>query len=91
VFQIKDLTVGILPGRGAFLGPNCRISATDPPVPGCAPRSARPRPEPPAPKTPRPPDPRPSAACGHQQDQEPRRAAGLDELRRELRAVVGPA
>jgi hypothetical protein len=97
VFQIKDLTANVLPGRGVLLGPNCRISAD--PGPECAPRSAGPKPRHPRePNPPRPiiPDPlcadsrQLSAAC-EEHDHGPRRAAGLDALRRELRAAIGPA
>ena len=97
MFQIKDLTANVLPGRGVLLGPNCRISAD--PGPECA-RSAGPKPR--NPRPPNPPHPvvpdapcaasRPlSAACGDEHEHGPRRAAGLDALRRELRAAIGPA
>lgn len=100
MFQIKDLMVSVLPGRGMFLGQYCRISATDAPKPpGCGPRTAGPRPGRPSPGTPGPPHPphpvapdpgckgsvEASAACGHEKDRGPRRAAELDALRRELR------
>jgi len=97
MFQIKDLTASVLPGGGMLLGPNCRISATDPGVPGCVPRTTRPRPHgktpsPPHPPTPDPPFQKPSALCdddrGHERDRGPRRAAGLEELRRELRQTL---
>lgn len=99
MFQIKDLTVSVLPGREAFLGPNCRISATDPPGHPCGPRTAHPpgktpkTPKPP--KTGPPPPQKPSAACekdhGPEKDRGPRRAAGLEDLRRELHRAIHPA
>ena len=100
MFQIKDLTANVLPGRGVLLGPNCRISAD--PGPECAPRSAGPRPKPRNPRAPNPPHPvvpddplcaasrQLSAACD-EHDHGPRRAAGLEALRRELRAAIVPA
>lgn len=100
MFQIKDLTANVLPGRGVLLGPNCRISATDPGMPECAPRSAGPKPRNPrAPNPPHPVVPDPpcaasrqlSAACGEEHGHGPRSAAGLDDLRRELRAALGPS
>jgi hypothetical protein len=100
VFQIKDLTANVLPGRGLLLGPNCRISATDPALPECATRSAGPRPKrsPRAPNPPHPVVPDPlcaasrqlSAVCGEEHGHGPRGAAGLDDLRRELRAALDP-
>jgi hypothetical protein len=91
VFQIKDLTVDVLPGPGMLLGQNCRISAD--PQPGCD-RSIRPRQDKPGPRKPETPDPeckvsgKLSDGCGHDHDRGPRRAAALQSLRRELRAAI---
>jgi hypothetical protein len=98
VFQMKDLMMHVQPAGGMLLFPDtCRISGaeTNPKGhTGCQRHSARPdrvgQDDPPP-----DPHPGPKPACedsrpAGDRDRGPRRASGLDVLRRALRAELAP-
>ena len=99
MFQMRDLMVDVVPGQGPlFFADTCRISG-DPGKgrPDCDRQSARPQPgggqEHGGGTKPEPPPvcmgtEAPSLACDR--DRGPRRASGLDSLRRALRAELAP-
>ena len=97
MFQMRDLMVDVLSGQGPlFFADTCRISgAPAAGRPGCERHSARPDPRggeghggvaKPEPPPVREGTRAPSVACDR--DRGPRRASGLDSLRRALRAEL---